>query len=233
MARKPCAVTTINPDRYRFTRANPIENEKLAVNRIVAELLRPQTVLEAFAGDGTSTRIFARHARQVVAIEKDGRYLRSFLESKAGRKAAVARCNNLALLPFLAPGSFDLVDLDPYGNCFPQLEHAARLRSPTGILLISSGQIQRVVRGLALSQLPDSRLYFGKRAVLWAESVWIPYLLDFFGRSTALHLVHFFTSPVLTRVILGPRTAQRALSLLRDRKKYLGWFEKAALNQLN
>jgi 16S rRNA G966 N2-methylase RsmD len=214
-------------ENYRFRRRNPIEREKLTINRLVARTLKPERVLDAFAGDGTSTRIFARYAAQVLAIEKDGGNIDRLLTLRNTRKLTVARSNNLSVLPLLEAHSFDLVDFDPYGSCYPQLEYAARLVSHEGAILITSGEVQRVVRGLELAHLPISRCYRGRRAVLWAERVWIPFLLGSLTNGTKLHLIHFFTSPVLTRVILGTDGAKRKLRVLGGRKNYLGWFETA------
>jgi SAM-dependent methyltransferase len=213
---------------YRFRRRNPIEREKLIINRQIASLLRPDRVLDAFAGDGTSARIFAPYAGQVLAIEKDAKNVASLLKSGYRRKITIVQGNNLSLLPLLASDSFDLVDFDPYGSCYPQLKYAARLVSERGVLLITSGEVQRAVRGLAFAHLPTSRHYRGRSAVLWAENVWIPFLLKTLRNGpNGLHLIHFFTSPVLARVILGTSHAKDKLSALRRRKNYLGWFEGA------
>ncbi|MBZ5489724.1 MAG: class I SAM-dependent methyltransferase [Acidobacteriia bacterium] len=213
---------------YQYARMNPIESEKLRINQIIAKALRPERVLDAFAGDGTSTRIFAKYAKLIVAIDKNREAVETLLTLRRTRKLAVAYCDNLSLMPSLSARSFDLIDLDPCGNCYSQLEHARRLRSPEGLLLISSGQIQRVVRGLDIPELPTSRLYSGRRSVFWAEQIWIPFLLKSLRRGNDLDLIHFFTSPVLTRVVLGPTNVRQSLSRLQTRSRYLGWFEEAA-----
>ena len=214
---------------YQYARRNPIELEKIRINRIVTDAVKPERVLDAFAGDGTSTRIFAKHAKLIVAIEKNRTAIEALLTLRRTRRLAITFSDNLSLLPSLTSNSFDLIDLDPYGNCYPQLEHARRLRSTAGVLLISSGQVQRVVRGLDIPELPASRLYSGKRAVLWAEEVWIPFLLKSLMQGDDLDIVHFFTSPVLTRVVIGPKSIRRKLFRLKTRKRYLGWFELAAV----
>ena len=220
-----------NSENYRFSRRNPIEREKLTVNRLIAQALRPERVLDAFAGDGTSTRIFARYATHVLAIEKDRGNLGQLLKLRNTRKLTVARSNNLSILPLLESHSFDLVDLDPYGSCYSQLEHAGRLISHRGAILITSGEVQRVVRGLKLAHLPASIRYRGRDAVLWAEKVWVPFLLESLSNRATLRLIHFFTSPVLTRVILGTANARNMLRSLCERKKYLGWFETTMANR--
>jgi Conserved hypothetical protein 95 len=218
---------------YRFRRQNPIEEEKLAITKLVAQALKPRHVLDAFAGDGTSTRIYCKSAQHVLAIEKDRSAAACILKSSRPWKRAVVWGDNLALLPLLAAESFDLVDLDPYGTCYPQLEHAGRLLSRQGAIMVTSGEIQRAVRGLKQANLPGASNCRGRRAVFWTERIWIPFLLKTLdGGRGALHLIHFFASPVLTRVILGTSQARDKLGFLTQRKKYLGWFEAAVHNQV-
>jgi len=215
---------------YAYSRANPIEKEKLAINRIITKQLRPQLVLEAFAGDGTSTRIYARHTQQLIAIEKDPKCVAVFSNNFRKRKISLIANDNIRILPLFAPKSFELIDLDPYGSCYDQIGLCAKLLSPTGVLLLSSGEIQRVVRGLPLSRFSDSRLYKGRKAVFWAERVWIPYIAQLLReQGCKVHLVHFFASPVLIRVVFaGAKSSIDPQALVR-RSKYLGWFRTAAL----
>ena len=218
-------------NNYKFRRHNAIEREKLIVNRIVAAALKPSSVLDAFAGDGTSTRIFAHSATQVFAIEKNPRTVDLLLGLRQTRKLTVIRGDNLSVMPFLAPRSFDLIDLDPYGNCNQQLEYAAQLRSENGVILVTSGEIQIAARGLRLPHLPASRHYVGRSAIFWAEEVWLPFLLkSLHNGNDGLQIIHFFTSPVLTRAVLGTARIANKLRILDTRDKYLGWFQALIAN---
>src|SRR5437879_330822 len=213
---------------YSYSRLSPIESEKLTLNKILVAKLRPKTVLEPFAGDGTSTRIFARHAEQVVAIEKDRKYIARLLRNSLTRKVTVMLADNLRVLPLLSPQSFELIDLDPYGSCYSQIELSARLLDRKGVLMISSGEIQRVVRGLKLARFPGSREYKGRRAVLWARDVWIPYLRKLISiHGHRVRVLHSFVSPVLIRVIFVGEKAPVDSGFVSRRPKYLGWFRKA------
>lgn len=194
---------------------------------MVASSLRPKVVLDAFAGDGTSTHIFARYAEQIIAIEKDRQCANGFLNNAHNRKVTLIINSNLRILPLLAPRAFELIDLDPCGSCYDQIELCANLLSDRGILLLSSGEIQRVVRGLSLSRFAESRNYKGRKAVLWAESVWIPYVTRLlFGQGCKVRPIHFFTSPVLIRVVFAAENAQFCLKALNKRPKYLSWFRQ-------
>jgi len=210
---------------YPYLRANPIEREKLIINRIVANALRPKIVLEPFAGDGTSTNIFARYTEQLIAIEKDPKCVATFLRKVNSRKVSLIASDNAHILPLLAPHSFELVDLDPCGSCYDQIKLCARLLSNNGVLLLSSGEIQRVVRGLKLARFAESRDYKGRKAAFWADKVWIPYIrLLLAAHGCKVRLVHFFTSPVLVRVVFAASKNQIDFTLLKTRPKYLGWF---------
>jgi hypothetical protein len=121
------------------------------------------------------------------------------------------------------------MDLDPYGNCYPQIAIAAKLLKEEGVVLLSSGDIQRVVRGLRMRRFPGSRKYRGRRAVFWAEEVWIPYVRAMLKKEIPnIELVHFFASPVLIRAIFATPKQRRQLATIRTRPRYLGWFREAA-----
>jgi tRNA G26 N,N-dimethylase Trm1 len=212
---------------YPYRRANPIEEEKLSINRIVSNALRPQTVLEPFAGDGTSTRIFARYAGQLIAIEKNPTCVTTFSRNFNSRKISLIANDNIRILPLLASHSFELVDLDPCGSCYDQIGLCARLLTNNGVLLLSSGEIQRVVRGLKLARFAESRDYKGRDAALWAQDVWIPYVRRLLAsHGCKVRLLHFFTSPVLVRVVLACSQNQIDFKMLKTRPRYLGWFEQ-------
>jgi len=214
---------------YAYSRANPIEKEKLAINRIVMKHLRPQLVLEPFAGDGTSTSIFLRHTQQLIAIEKNPKCIAVFLSKFRSRKITLIANDNTRILPLFAARCFELIDLDPYGSCYDQIKLCARLLDPKGILLLSSGEIQRVVRGLRLSRFSNSRDYKGRKAVFWAERVWIPYVSNLLREhGCKVHLVHFFTSPVLVRVVFAGSKSSIDPQALIGRSRYLGWFRSAS-----
>lgn len=215
---------------YAYLRANPIEKEKLAINRIVARTLMPKVVLDAFAGDGTSSRIFARHAEQVIAVEKDPRLIIHFLNR---RKITLIAKDNIRVLPLLAPHLFELIDLDPHGSCYDQIGLCARLLSDNGVLLLSSGEIQRVVRGLKLGRFAESRDYKGRKAALWAEDVWIPYVIRLLlEHGCKVRLLHFFTSPVLVRVVFAASKSKIDLKALNRRPRYLSWFRQVRQQML-
>jgi hypothetical protein len=221
--------THIAKNRYRFLRQNPIETEKLELNRIVATRASFENVLDAFAGDGTSSRIYATNATHVLAVEKDRKYLSALTKPALSHKISVLRADNLAVMPLLADRSFALLDLDPYGSCYPQIELAGRLLKKSGVILVSSGDIQRVVRGLQMKRFPNSRRFCGRKAVFWAQDVWIPHVLKILKRDLPrIGLVHFFASPVLIRAIFATPDFARQLACVRNRPRYLGWFRKLA-----
>src|SRR5712692_195045 len=114
-------------NRYRCLRRNPIENEKLELNRLVAARASCENVLDAFAGDGTSSRIYPARATHVLAVEQDRKYLSALTNPTLSRRISVLNADNLTVMPFLADRSFALLDLDPYGSCYPQIELAGRL----------------------------------------------------------------------------------------------------------
>lgn len=212
---------------YLFARQNPIEQEKLALNRLVAKHAEFSNVLDAFAGDGTSSRIYALRACHVLAIDKDPKCLSSFQQNMSSRVSFLC-ADNLKVMPLLVPRGFDLVDLDPYGSCYPQIDLAARLLSPSGTFMITSGTIQRIVRGLKVKEVPNSRKFYGRKAALWAERVWIPYVLRILRTQVrSIRLIHFFASPVLVRAIFASPGSMREVDVFSTRPRYLGWFEKA------
>jgi 16S rRNA G966 N2-methylase RsmD len=213
---------------YRFARANPIEKEKLILNRLVAEQAHFTSALDAFAGDGTSTRIFASKAKHILAVEKDRRFLQSAPARCKRCRISYAFADNLTVMPLLSSHSFDLIDLDPYGSCYPQIELAAGLLKGNGVILVSSGDIQRVVRGLSMKNFPGSRKYRGRKAVIWADNVWIPHVLGILHRrAPRLRLLHYFASPVLLRAIFATPGSIKRRAGFSERPRYLGWFEKA------
>lgn len=175
---------------YRFRRQSPIEEEKLALTKLVAQALKPRNVLDAFAGDGTSTRIYCKSAHHVLAIEKGPSAAACILKSSRPWKRAVVWGDNLTLLPFLAAESVDLVDLDPYGTCYPQLEYAGRLVSRHGAIMVKQKTVAAVsifrIYGLvATSLLLSSRanqptssiaasMFLSRRSLLAETSALVP-----------------------------------------------------------
>lgn len=210
---------------YPYRRDNLIEREKLVVNRLVSGVQRPESVVDAFAGDGTSSRIYARHAERLIAIEKD--LSLAVMSRHANGNHSVVVADNRHILPSLPCGSFDLVDLDPCGSAYEQLRMSAYLLGEDAILMLSSGEIQSIVRGFRLNRFPRSRSYAGRKAVDWTEEVWIPEVLAHCrAEGRELRVVHFFTSPVLSRAVLATHRAQLKSSDFATRPKYLGWFSK-------
>jgi hypothetical protein len=104
---------------------------------------------------------------------------------------------------------------------------AARLVKSEGVILVSSGEIQRVVRGLRMKSFPGCRKYRGRKAACWAENVWIPHVLRILhSRAPRLRLVHFFASPVLLRAIFATSRSIKSWGAFSKRPRYLGWFDK-------
>jgi hypothetical protein len=210
--------------QHPYRRGNPIESEKLAINEAIVEAIRPRSVLEAFAGDGTSTQIFSRYADSVFAIEKDNEQAVQFLKTIRDPKVLFTNGDNLRAMRLLSSNSFDLIDLDPYGSCYQQIEECVRLLRKPGVILASCADIHCVMRGFKLNRFPNSAAYKGRRAALWAEEVWIPYILELMGkRGCGADLCHFFASPVLLRAVFTIGAFASLHSKLLSRPRYVGW----------
>ena len=102
--------------------------------------------LDAFAGSGVlGFEAASRGATEVVLLEREHRLMRYLLDARQRLNATQLRVQNadaLAWMARCAPGSFELVFLDPPFDTpllAPALEAAARIVVPQGFVYVESG----------------------------------------------------------------------------------------------
>ncbi|RKP49220.1 16S rRNA (guanine(966)-N(2))-methyltransferase RsmD [Trinickia fusca] len=124
------------PDRVRETLFNWL-----------GQRLDGQRCLDLFAGSGAlGFEAASRGAARVVMVERNARAARQLRENQArlaARAIEIAEADALRLAENLAPGSFDVVFLDPPfgdGVLARALELTLRLVAPGGFLYVESGE---------------------------------------------------------------------------------------------
>jgi 16S rRNA (guanine(966)-N(2))-methyltransferase RsmD len=124
------------PDRVRETLFNWL-----------GQRLDGQRCLDLFAGSGAlGFEAASRGAERVLMIERNARAARQLRENQArlaAKMIEIAEADGLRLASRLAPGSFDVVFLDPPfgdGLLAQALELAAPLVAPDGFLYVESGE---------------------------------------------------------------------------------------------
>ena len=102
--------------------------------------------LDAFAGSGAlGFEAASRHAALVVMLEREPRLARGLKECRDRLGAAAVRIETVDAMSWMAacaPGSFELVFLDPpfdAGLTLSALESAVRLLAPQGVVHLESG----------------------------------------------------------------------------------------------
>jgi 16S rRNA (guanine966-N2)-methyltransferase len=125
------------PDRVRETLFNWL-----------GQRLDGQRCLDLFAGSGAlGFEAASRGAARVVMVERNARAARQLRENQARLSAGaieIAEADGLRLAASLAPGSFDVVFLDPpfdSGMLARALELAMPLVSARGYLYVESGEL--------------------------------------------------------------------------------------------
>ncbi len=132
-----------------------IETEQGRLKRKISEHLvdlipKEKLVIDAFAGAGILTIIYALSGRKVYAIEKDPfvfRCLKKNIEIFGFKNVRLFQEDNLKVLGDLKR-SWDyvsLIDLDPYNECVRQTELSLKIIK-NGILLTTSGEIMHYKR---------------------------------------------------------------------------------------
>jgi 16S rRNA (guanine966-N2)-methyltransferase len=124
------------PDRVRETLFNWL-----------GQRLDGQRCLDLFAGSGAlGFEAASRGAERVLMVERNARAARQLRENQArlaAKMIEIAEADGLRLASRLAPGSFDVVFLDPPfgdGLLAQALELAAPLVAPDGFLYVESGE---------------------------------------------------------------------------------------------
>lgn len=139
--------------RAEYEALRPVDRVSV-VKRQMAHVLcnafRFNRVLEAFAGVGYLTELYARSAREVYAVEQDSNrhaLLRYNMRTHSNVRTTCAD-NLLVMLTASCElrGAFDVVDLDPYGNAYDQLRLAGPLLAERFLLFVTSGEVQAVSR---------------------------------------------------------------------------------------
>lgn len=215
--------------------------EKRKINEIVASDRKWNFVLDAYAGFGISTAIFAKHAKKVVAVEKNLQYAAamwanlapSFLFNETIELKIVNEDNleyfDKALEEKLAPP--DLIDLDPFNSCKEQLKKALKWMK-NGALLLTNGYIKSLSRDLDWVHngkfFPDfGNRYTGDNAMDWPTEYFIPEELEKPYKENELKVVHYYVHPTSVRVVctvgefqFEPETVKKL-----DRDNYLDQFK--------
>lgn len=135
------------PDRVRETLFNWL-----------GQRLDGQRCLDLFAGSGAlGFEAASRGAARVLMVERNARaagQLRANQARLAPNTIEIAEADGLRLAASLAPGSFDVVFLDPpFGSDLlaRALEQAAPLVSPEGFLYVEAGEVLDIAQTPALA----------------------------------------------------------------------------------
>jgi len=221
---------TARPDK------KPSGVEKAAVNEIIAANCEWTDVVDAFAGCGISAFIFSKHAKRVLALEKDGLKFAILHENISDiRNIEYQHMDNVeflkrALREGMTPP--ELIDLDPFGNPWAQLPLALEWMK-YGALLVTTGEIEGIYRDSFIVRRNYPELegkYTGKEAVIWAQEEFIPNLISAYSQYE-LRLIHFYAEPSSIRVVFEVgdfKFTDETKAKLDQRPKYIGWFSDAA-----
>jgi len=173
--------------KFEFPNTKQIEMDDVAsklkrhLNKIVAqnELNKNDVVIDAFAGVGFSSYLYAKQAGLVHCIEKD-KEIYNYLERNLQdlNNVQLYCANNLDIFPKLSSKGVKLVDLDPHNNFHSQLIYLPRIIGK-GIVLFTSGEILGIRRGFKNTLYKcDLTKYKGKNYPLFAEEILVPYLQE-------------------------------------------------------
>lgn len=128
-------------------------------------------VLDAFAGIGVMTEIYSRYG-DVYAIEKERKVYRELKKRFRNKKnVTVVYGDNLVVMNNLVKKGvrFNIIDLDPFYNCYHQIPIAVKLIEQ-GLIFITSGEIYSIRRGKGLKR-------YGEKLVGGDGVVKLPYVI--------------------------------------------------------
>lgn len=158
----------------------------------IAKALQPKTILETHPGAGITSQLF-----QIAAPRS------KLLDYNHGH----------------VPGGVDLIDVDPFGQPWPFLRGVISRLAGSGVVMVSSGEVQAVVRRLRKAQTFKTN-YYGRETPTWIVKEHIPRLEDLCQARAAF----FYAFPTSVRVILA-RT-ELPTSLWDGCPRWMWWFSK-------
>lgn len=164
----------------------------------VARYHQPERILETHSGVGISAALY-RHAcpRSLIFSLTDYR--------------AVSRLR----------GSFDLIDIDPFGQPWDALALALPQLAPGGVLLVSNGEALAVWRNLRRQQRYPTQ-YYGRQMPLWVANEYLPRLEEITGRKVQF----FYAFPSSVRAILS--AAPLPSLLWEGCPRWMWWLQRYA-----
>jgi hypothetical protein len=167
---------------------------KRVLNYRLARILQPKSILETHPGLGISTKLY------ILASP------RSKIHNLSDR------CDSR---------SFDLVDVDPFGQPWDSLQSVLPHLSSRGVIMVTSGEIQAVVRRLTKAQRFKTPL-FGKKTPEWVQDEHVP-RLEYFCNAKA---VFYYAFPTSVRVFL----ARRAIPdrVWKGCRRWMWWLNRYA-----
>lgn len=133
---------------YGHTKLNPFtintEHKLLANSGVLAEHGNGlRRVLDAFAGEGTTTALIERHASDasITAVESDAETYGRAMRKLWRPGTQWLNEDNLVTLERLngTQETFDLIDLDPFVSCHEQLPLALTLLADSALLFVTLG----------------------------------------------------------------------------------------------
>lgn len=168
---------------------------KRVLNYRVAQFLRPNSILETHPGFRVSTQLYRT----------------------AAKNARILTLNE----PIHVPDQVDLVDIDPFGQPWDAIDQVRTRLSKRGVVMVTSGEVQAVVRRLARAQRFKTHLY-GRQTPRWVTEEYLPLLENKFTAKTAF----FYAFPTSVRVILSRRKLPSRL--WAGCPQWMWWFNSAA-----
>ena len=155
-------------------------------------------VLESHAGKSVGTSIYLHNECDFVSCRK---YERD--------------------IPILSDNSYDLIDIDPFGQPYEALELALPKLKDGGVLMVTNGEMMSVTRHMTKAQHLKTE-YFGKTACRWVKEEYIPYMKDL----TGLDCQFFYAFPTTVRIVLSNTFLPN--KLFDGCPNWLWWFKKYA-----
>jgi hypothetical protein len=201
--------------------------EKRVCNRIIADHCSFDCGVDAFAGVGISGFLWARCSRNLFLVERRDTALALIQKNlrhmrHPSSKVQVVRGSAREFLWAAVKSqlSFDLVDLDPFGNCLDLLPIVSQLVN-AGVICITTGEIYQIYRGLSRREGRTSpKRYRGKRARLWVTEELLPEIVGQLPRS---EIIHFYAYPTSVRVIVRVGGYPIDRRWFQERPKFLSW----------
>ena len=204
---------------------------KRDVMKQIANVLTPlDLVVDAFAGVGISTKIYAESGAEVFAIDHDKEMFEMLTKNTAGIKnVTLCNCDNVLSMTELknAGMSVSAVDLDPFSNAYVQLPFAVNILARAGILCITSGEQISFRCGQRLKSRYgkySNAIRKNNKYYLFAEKVLIPYIANTFN----LEPVYHYVFPTSSRAVFvkGKKYRDKLKRVFRDYPRYIGYLRK-------